>query len=92
VTCCDARPTPGQYHCTKCCNTFGTLALFDQHQAVRYGPPSHLACRRPDRLRGVLRDEHGVWRTAEDAEAITARVRAMREARRDKSAPGPQFR
>ena len=82
MTCCEYKPTPGQFHCAGCCQTFGTVALFDQHQVVRYSPPARLVCRRADRMRGVLRDEHGVWRTAESAEAITARVGAMRKARR----------
>lgn len=82
MTCCEYKPTQGQYHCANCCQTFGTLALFDQHQVVRYSPPARLVCRSPEKLRGVIRDEHGVWRTAENAEAIARRLSAMEEGRR----------
>lgn len=81
MTCCDYKPTANQYHCVKCCNTFGTYELFDFHQVVRYSPPVGLRCRDPRTFRGVIRDEHGVWRTGEDFEAIQRRVSAMRKGR-----------
>lgn len=81
MTCCDYKPTAYQFHCVNCCETFGTLALFDQHQVVRYSPPVGLRCRDPAKLRGVIRDEHGVWRTGEDFESIQRRISAMKEAR-----------
>lgn len=85
MTCCDARPTVAQFHCAKCCNTFGTLALFDQHQVVSYTAiVAKLRCRDPRKLRGVIRAENDVWYTGEDYESVQKRVSAMKEARHGK--------
>lgn len=81
MTCCNTDISPGQYHCARCCVTWGTEALFNQHQVVKYEPVASLRCRKPTALRGVIADQHGVWRTAEDHEAIQRRVSAMKAGR-----------
>lgn len=81
MTCCDTEVKPSQFHCAACCQTFGSLALFDHHQYVKYSPPVRLACKNPVNMRGVVND-NGVWRTQEKAAAIRERMDKMRKGRK----------
>ena len=56
------EPEYAFYGCGACCCMFGTLASFDEHQAVRCDCQPVITCRVPAAL-GLIRDDHGVWQT-----------------------------
>ena len=82
MTCCDTQLTTGQYHCSACCNTFGSLSLFDHHQDVNYGPPARLVCRNPLRMRGLVLHS-GVWRTRTERDALVVKLEKMAQGRKE---------
>lgn len=77
---CCAAVSRGSFHCARCHQTFGTLKIFDRHQDVRYKPPAHFRCRKPEGS-GLVQAPNGTWWTPEALESMTDKVRKMHAAR-----------
>jgi hypothetical protein len=80
VTCAGCKEPRGiSCHCSRCHQSFASLALFDKHLSVRYGRGAGrtaITCKRPDKMKLVL-DVWGTWRSPEGLVAATVRVSKM---------------
>lgn len=70
-----------EFECGRCRNVFGTLTLFDRHQAVDYKAAQPVSCIQPERL-GMVRDPRGTWQTPEGLLARAERATRMTTLRR----------
>ncbi len=79
----DERPVRAREHgCPACGQVFGTLTLFDLHQAVDHDRRPVVSCMAPDRL-GMVRDARGTWQTPAGVLARARRAAVMAGRARD---------